>query len=224
MRATVDYITKIFNEFNDLCFEGNLPLLPVEECNARSFMGVFNYKIRADQYGTEMPYEMKLRISIVYDMEEEIVKDTILHEMIHYYITYYRIKDTSSHGEVFLRIMNTINQKYNRHITVKLDKDKEVESTDQEKKAHFICVCELGQDMVFVQCARTRLLQIHQELANDTRISKMAWYYTENPFFNRFPNSSKVRLLKINRMELIDNLKGATELECDGRTLRQKRK
>ena len=96
--------------------------------------------------------------------------------------------------------------------------------TDQEKKDHFICVCELGQDMVFVQCARTRLLQIHQELANDTRISKMAWYYTENPFFNRFPNSSKARLLKINRMELIDNLKGATELECDGRILRQKRK
>ena len=224
MRATVEYIIKIFKEFNDLCFDGKLPLLTVEECHSRSFMGVFNYRKYVDQYGTEIPYEMKLRISTVYDMEEETVKDTILHEMIHYYITYYRIKDTSSHGEVFLRIMNTINQKYNRHITVKLDKEKEVESTDQEKKDHFICVCEYGLDLVFVQCARTRILQIHNELAGDSMIKKMSWYFTENPFFNRFPNSSKARLLKINRMELIDNLKGATELECDGHTLRQKRK
>ena len=58
----------------------------------------------------------------------------------------------------------------------------------------------------------------------DTKIGKMTWYYTENPFFNKFPNSSKARLLKVNRMELIDNLAGAIELECDGRTLRQKRK
>lgn len=224
MRATKEYIERIFSDFNALCFNGKLPLLPVEECHARSFMGVFNYKTQVDQYGTEIPYDMMLRISTVYDMEEEIVKDTILHEMIHYYITYYRIKDTSSHGEVFLRIMNTINERYHRHITVKIDKDKEVEATDQEKKDHFICVCELGLDMAFVQCARTKILQIHQELTNDTRISNMNWYYTENPFFNKFPNSTKARLLQINRMDLIDNLKGAVELECDGQTLRQKRK
>lgn len=224
MRATVDYIKKIFKEFNDLCFEGKLPLLPVEECHARSFIGVFNYRTYVDQYGTEIPYEMKLRISTVYDMEEEIVKDTILHEMIHYYITYYRIKDTSPHGEVFLKIMNTINNKYNRHITVRIDKNKEVESTDQEKKDHFICVCEYGFDLVFLQCARTKILQIHKELANDTNISKITWYFTQNHFFNRFPSSSKARLLKINRMELIDNLEDAIELEVDGRTLRQKRK
>lgn len=223
MRATVEFITKIFNEFNELCFEGKLPLLPIEECRSRGFMGVFNFKTRVDEYGTEMPYEMKLRISTVYDMDEKVVKDTILHEMIHYYITYYRIKDTSPHGEVFLKIMNTINKKYDRHITVTLDKDREVESTDQEKKDHFICVCEYGHDMVFLQCARTRILQIHQELANDKRITKVTWYYTENSFFNRFPNSTKARLLKISRMELIDNLENATELECDGQTLRQKR-
>lgn len=224
MRATVEFINRIFKEFNDLCFEGKLPLLPVEECHARSFMGVFKYRKRVDEYGTEIPYEMKLQISTVYDMEEEIVKDTILHEMIHYYITYYRIKDTSPHGEVFLKIMNAINTKHGRHITVKIDKGKEVEATDQERKDHFICVCEYGLDLVFVQCARTKILQIHSELASDFKISKMTWYFTNNPFFNKFPNSSKARLLKINRMELIDNLKGATELECDGRTLRQKRK
>ncbi len=224
MRATVEFINRIFKEFNDLCFEGKLPLLPVEECHARSFMGVFKYRKRVDEYGTEIPYEMKLQISTVYDMEEEIVKDTILHEMIHYYITYYRVKDTSPHGEVFLKIMNAINTKHGRHITVKIDKGKEVEATDQERKNHFICVCEYGLDLVFVQCARTKILQIHSELSSDFKISKMTWYFTNNPFFNKFPNSSKARLLKINRMELIDNLKGATELECDGRTLRQKRK
>ena len=224
MRATKEYIAKIFEEFNTLCFEGKLPMLPVEECSSRSFMGVFNYKTHVDEYGTEIPYDMKLRISTVYDMEEEIVKDTILHEMIHYYITYYHIKDTSSHGEVFLKIMNIINNKYGRHITVKIDRTREVETTDTEKKDHFLCVCEIGNDMVFVQCARTRILQIHQELAADSRISKMTWYYTENSFFNRFPNSTKAKLYRISRMELIDNLEGATELECDGKSLRQKRK
>ena len=123
-----------------------------------------------------------------------------------------------------MKIMNIINNKYGRHITVKIDRTREVETTDTEKKDHFLCVCEIGNDMVFVQCARTRILQIHQELAADSRISKMTWYYTENSFCNRFPNSTKAKLYRISRMELIDNLEGATELECDGKSLRQKRK
>ena len=224
MRATKEYIAKVFQEFNELCFEGKLPMLPVEECSSRNFMGVFNFRKHVDEYGTEIPYEMRLRISTVYDMEEEIVKDTILHEMIHYYIEYYRIKDTSPHGEVFLKIMNAINSKHGRHISVKLDKSNEVAATDTEKKGHYICVCEINNDMLFVQCARTKILQIHQELAADSRISKMSWYYTENSFFNRFSNSTKAKLYRISRMELIDNLEGATELECDGKSLRQKRK
>lgn len=224
MRATVEYIKTLFNEFNELCFDGKLPPLPIEESHARNFMGVFRWRKRIGEDGTEEPYDMQLRISTVYDMEEEVVKDTILHEMIHYYITYFRIKDTSPHGEVFIKMMNEINTKYGRHISVKIDRNREIEATDTEKKGHFICLCEIGFDLLFLQCAKTRILQIYQELAGDTKIGKMTWYYTENPFFNKFPNSSKARLLKVNRMELIDNLAGAIELECDGRTLRQKRK
>ena len=223
MRATKEYIEQMFKYYNELCFEGNLPPLPIELSRARSFMGVFTYRKRINADGEEEPYDMVLRISTVYDMDEESVKDTILHEMIHYYITYNRIKDTSSHGEVFLKIMNDINEKYGRQITVKINKNRKVENTDTEKKGHFICVCEIGFDLVFVHCAKSKIFQIHQELSSNSKIGKMSWYYTEAPFFNRFPNSIRARFLKINRMELIDNLKGAIELECDGNTLRQKR-
>ena len=224
MRATKEYVEKVFNEFNGLCFEGALPPLPIEVTQARTFLGVFTWRKRRGEDGSEEPCEMKLRISTVYDLDEKEVEDTIIHEMIHYYITYNKIQDTSSHGEVFKRLMNEINEKYGRNITISHRGSNEEKATDKRKQDHFVCVCESAWDLLLGQFSYGRIPKIHQELSQDERIKKISWYHTNNPFFNRFPTSTKVRLLKINRMELIDNLKDATELECDGLRVRTKRK
>lgn len=52
------------------------------------------------------------------DLPEELVEDTILHEMIHYYIAFNQWRDTSTHGQLFRREMKRINEKGGRHISI----------------------------------------------------------------------------------------------------------
>ena len=39
MRPDIDYIKEKYRHFNDLCFEGRLPEVPVELCDAAGFLG-----------------------------------------------------------------------------------------------------------------------------------------------------------------------------------------
>jgi len=59
--------------------------------------------------GTWHYFGFVFRISTVIDLPEREVEDTILHEMIHYYILSNQMQDTSAHGEIFMRMMKDIN-------------------------------------------------------------------------------------------------------------------
>jgi predicted SprT family Zn-dependent metalloprotease len=59
-----------------------------------------------------------LRINVKIDLPEEVVQDTILHEMIHYSIAVKQIRDTSAHGKLFRAEMARINAEGNRHIRI----------------------------------------------------------------------------------------------------------
>ena len=65
-----------------------------------------------------------LRINTRFDLPEELIQDTILHEMIHYYIAVNHLRDTSSHGRLFRQEMKRINNEANRHITISYKMDK----------------------------------------------------------------------------------------------------
>lgn len=40
MKATIPYVEKRFEEFNQLMFDGQLPKLPIELSNAKTFLGL----------------------------------------------------------------------------------------------------------------------------------------------------------------------------------------
>lgn len=52
------------------------------------------------------------------ELSEDEIEDTIIHEMIHYYIGYNQLEDTSAHGAIFQQVMNAINEKYGRHLSI----------------------------------------------------------------------------------------------------------
>ena len=66
----------------------------------------------------EEHYDFRLRINTRIDLPEEEIEDTIIHEMIHYFIEVNKMEDSSAHGPLFLHMMNTINEKFGRHLTV----------------------------------------------------------------------------------------------------------
>ena len=119
MIPTVDYIQQHFDEYNARYFGGTLPPLPIKLSNARTFLGKVTFvKHRKWLFGGWTYDHFVLRINARYDLSEELIQDTILHEMIHYYIAVNQWRDTSTHGQLFRREMARINAAGNRHITI----------------------------------------------------------------------------------------------------------
>lgn len=142
MRATLSYIQQKFEEFNQLCFEGKLPPVPIVLSNARTYLGVCAYKTKRDLLMRRRHYDFRLRISTRFDLPEEEIADTLLHEMIHYHIAYNHLKDTSCHGKLFRAMMNDFNARFGRHITIshRLSEEQRLQYT-AAKSERRTCYC-----------------------------------------------------------------------------------
>ena len=119
MQPTVDYIQSRFDEYNTRYFGGTLPPIPIKLSHARTFLGKVTFvRHRTWLFGSVRNEKFVLRINTRFDLPEELIEDTILHEMIHYYIAVNQIRDTSAHGRLFRREMKRINAEGYRHITI----------------------------------------------------------------------------------------------------------
>lgn len=86
MIPTVEYIRQKFDEYNELMFEGKLKLLPFKLSSARSFLGQVRCCRKKKADGTWLYSDFQFIISNKSDYAENVVEDTIIHEMIHYWI------------------------------------------------------------------------------------------------------------------------------------------
>ena len=223
MNITIAYIRERFDYFNRLCFEGKLPALPIKLSSAKRFLGAIQFKSRVNDKGEWKYYDFVLKISTRLDLSEAVVEDTILHELIHYYIYVNGIADTSTHGEVFQRMMNDINQRFNRHITISHHSTEEQRNTDQHIAPHIVCVSELtdGRRGITV-CARTRIFEIYRDLLRRYPIKQLRWFFTTDPYFNRFPRCTSAKVFLPKETDFMEKLETAVQLECDGTTMRRK--
>lgn len=224
MKPGITYVRKKFDEFNKICFDGQLPTIPIRMSTARNYIGSVRYQVKRNLTGQIVYSDFVLRISTRFDLSEAEVEDTILHEMIHLYVYSNGIQDTAPHGEVFRRMMDELNMRFHRHITVAHRFNEETTNTDMHIKPHVLCVTRLenGKCCVTV-CARTRIFDIYRTLSLSPLVREMRWYYSVDPFFNRFPNSLTVKLYRITVEELKEHLKTAVPLECDGRRMLRKK-
>lgn len=87
MIPTVEYIRQKFDEYNELMFEGKLQPLPFKLSSARSFLGQVRCCRQKKADGTWLYSDFQFIISNKSDYAENVVEDTIIHEMIHYYLS-----------------------------------------------------------------------------------------------------------------------------------------
>lgn len=219
MRATAAYVRERFAYFNNLCFGGALPEIPVRMSNAKSFLGQLKFKRRRKLFGKDELYDFTLHISTRFDLPADTVDDTIIHEMIHYYIHYNGITDTAPHGSVFRRIMTTVNTNHGRHIAVRHTSNSAELATDSHVKSHFICVTKLDDGTrCLTVCARTRIFEIYRILSGWDKVRSMEWYFSKDSHFNRFPVSKTAKLYRMDADTEVC-IKNARRLECDGHRL-----
>jgi hypothetical protein len=225
MLITVSDIQGIFNKYNSLCFDGKLPLPRIRIGHAKGYLGQLRYKVKKDKSGKATYSDFSLNFTQRYEMDQEKLEDVVIHEMIHYYIHYNNIQDTSAHGVVFRKMMDDINIRFKRNITISDRSGLPVSDESQQIKMHLVCVATLKSgDTGVAVCARTRAFEIYDELPRRYDILKFSWYFTSDQYFNRFKRTNTAKLYRADKEEVSQHLATAAELERVGNVIRPKRK
>ncbi len=225
MLITVSDIQSIFNIYNSLCFDGKLPLPRIRIGHAKGYLGQLRYKVKKDKSGKATYSDFSLNFTQRYEMDQEKLEDVVIHEMIHYYIHYNNIQDTSAHGVVFRKMMDDINIRFKRNITISDRSGLPVSDESQQIKMHLVCVATLKSgDTGVAVCARTRAFEIYDELPRRYDILKFSWYFTSDQYFNRFKRTNTAKLYRADKEEVSQHLATAAELERVGNVIRPKRK
>ena len=217
MKATIPYVEKKFGEFNRLIFDGKLPMLPIELTNAKTYIGACVYKRRRGLFGQIKLYDFKLRISTRFDLAENVIEDTIIHEMIHYYISINNIKDTSTHGKVFRQIMNSVNERFGRNITIShkaTDEEKE-QLCGTKRRWHVVAVVSLDNGRTGVKVlprVMPKIIDFCRQLSMVKPVKSYKLYLTDEPFFNRYPTSTALRIIYVEKELLDKHLASAEQL------------
>ncbi len=120
MTPSIAFVLDKMAEFNKQYFSGTLPEIPVKLSKAKSYLGKVTYQAKRNIFGKIVRYEgFKIWISTAFNLEERELEDVIIHEMIHYYILFNKMRDTSPHGKIFRKMMNDINESSNRNIRIR---------------------------------------------------------------------------------------------------------
>lgn len=104
MKLTIEFLKRSFNKFNKLYFNNELPEIQLKISRTRAF-GQFHYQTNRIT-GETTP--IKITLSKLYDRTQHDHETTMIHEMIHYYICYKKIKDNGSHGFIWHQIADKI--------------------------------------------------------------------------------------------------------------------
>lgn len=221
MKATIPYIEKKFEEFNRLMFANQLPKIPIELSDAKTFLGVCVSKRRRLPDGRTEHYDFRLRINTRIDLPEQEVEDTIIHEMIHYFIGINQLKDTSSHGPVFKGIMKRINEQFGRHLTIshKSTKEQKEQAYDTKKHWHVVAVVLFKDGKTGVKVlprVMPRIINYCTHVGANSQVSDIQLFWTNDIFFNRFPNSAALYVTFVDHDEVMNHLTDAQVLKCFG--------
>lgn len=208
MTLTQPYAQQQFDYFNLLIWNGALPPIPLVIVRARSFLGKCCYVRTKSLFSIGQARDFSIRLSGLYDLDERTLQDVIIHEMIHYYIAWSGIKDTSAHGEQFRAIMREINAKYGRNISIRYKKSPNEDHSGNQKqhliKTHYVCVSVLSDARTGITvCNESMYPRIRDGLKRCYPIRECRWYVTRDPYFNRFPHSRKPRIYLVKDMSTL---------------------
>jgi len=229
MIADITYIKRKFEEFNQQMFAGQLPEIPILLSDAKTFLGKCCFKKRKLENGKMEYYDFSLRINTRLDLPEREVEDTIIHEMIHYFIAYKNLEDATSHGPIFQHIMNSINEKYGRNLTISYKSSDEEKEALVDKKQHYhvvaVVVFNDGRSGIKVlPRIIPRIVNYYNNISRQKEIAVVRLYMSNDVFFNRYPNSSALKVHYVDAEVIKEHLKGAEVLECDGTTIIRNKK
>ncbi len=222
MRATLDYVREKFDYYNQLCFEGKLPR-PEFAINSRyQSLGLTCTEWKQEADGTKKEC-FRIEISNRMDLPEVEYIDTIVHEMIHYYIEYNHIKDDSPHGLVFHAKMKELTEQYGIQITVNFTEDEEAAIARKLDKYQYVCVLEM-EDGTYCSAVviRNKVFEWWKKCSELQGVREAKWYISNRAIFEHFPVRVNPYFVSVEANKMHHYLTGAVELENTGTTIKPK--
>lgn len=220
MRPTKEYIKRSIQEINEQCFDGELPMLPVTISTASRRLGGLMFRRKRKMLGGYQNTDFRMTISTRYDFTEEQIRDTICHEMIHYYIAWKQLKDTAPHGDIFRTMMTRINKEHGYHMTISQRLTDEEIASAPRNKTYLICISHYanGQTGVTI-AAKTRIFKLWDEMPKLRDITGMQWYLSHDPYWDKYRTSLQPAAYSIDQETANAHLKDAKLLIRNGSTI-----
>lgn len=181
MKLTVKYLNNQFYKYNNEFFGGILPDIDIVINRTKNCFGAYHY-VRSDKYNPEKP--IKITISKYYDRSEHDVCTTLIHEMIHYYISFMGMKDNNKHGVLFHNMCDEINKISNGKFKVtKCSSSVGLELTNKSNKRYKI--------MLFNYHNRTCYARISENFdynwfVKKYKLENVSIFYSTNKNFDRW--------------------------------------
>lgn len=207
MVANSAFVSQQFDRFNHEIFGGQLPPIAIRISHAKGFVGKLCYRTeRSWLLGRVRKSDFVLRINDRIDLPQDELEDTIIHEMIHYYIALNDIPDRSSHGPEFRRMMTHINRTFGRHISISHRTTAEQQrALHEDIKPRIVAVIHLSDGRTCIKripLTGCRWGDMDRQLRAAFPIQQIEWYYTTLPYFGRFPASTAMKMQIIPSAEI----------------------
>lgn len=157
------------------------------------------------------PCRYAIHVSTYYHQTERQYQNVLLHEMIHYYIAYKGIVDTSPHGKVFRQMMKNLNEKYGWEISVSSRMSERKSACVQSSATpRLILLLEVRGRGHFVSVVNPKYAAVMEhKIQRLTEVKQHAWYQSADAYFDSFPVVRSLRGRRITvemRNELIAKL------------------
>lgn len=207
-------------------FEGKLPTPCFMLSRARTFVGKFEARGKRDWMG-RTHWNYVLRFSTAFDLPQEELEDTILHEMIHFSLRVSDRRDATPHGPNFRAMMDTINARFNRHITISHKSDGSSSLSSRRLSWHIVGVVSFRDGRKGIKVLpriEQRVLEWNRRVLTSSTVTSTKYYLALHELFQRYPNSTAMKVGIVDEAELNEALKDAIELEIVGNRLQKVRK
>lgn len=224
MTLSIDLLKEKFNRYNALIFAGRLPDVPILICEAKTFAGQCRSKVRRLPDGRREHYDFTIKISNKFSQTEEELDDTLIHEMIHYFIALHGFEDTSTHGQLFKAMIHSINASHGRNITISGRYDRD---TMQATKGrwHVVALIQMKNGQTGIKVlprVQPKIITFYKNVKASRQVKSVDLYLHCDPYFDTFPTSTALRVHYVEPELLQSKLQGAHRLEVSGNTLIQR--
>ena len=212
MRPTADFLEERFGEFNQTFFGDALPPIPILPSDVKSYAGMYVHRRRTSGVTRQ------IKINVRMDLPCEVYEDTLLHEMIHYAIDLSGKRDDAPHGTLFRQMMQMINEKGDRHISISHSLPRgTTDHIDRRPRWHVVAVLTTTQGPMVKVLPRIaqRIRRYYDAVIESPEISEIRLFSTRNPYFNRFPVSGAFTAYVVDEEELMSELSDADPLPDD---------